>query len=92
MKLDWVAKVQRDMELGKAMALQEWAMPTHERPCQFVTVKEAASLLRVSERTIRRLIKNCELRAYYLHRLVRIRWSDIWSVLDAPTMVRLPFR
>ena len=82
MKLDWVAKVHRDMELGKAMALQEWAMPTHERPCQFVTVKEAASLLRVSERTLRRLIRSGELRAYWLHRMVRIRWSDIWGVLE----------
>ena len=80
-RLSFIDKVHQEMQLGKALALEEWAMPTHERPCQFVTVKEAASLLQVSERTIRRLICSGELRAYRLHRLLRIRWSDIWSVL-----------
>ena len=37
--------------LAKALALEELTLPEQERPCQFVTVKEAASLLQVSERT-----------------------------------------
>ena len=91
-KLSFPDKVHQMMQLEKALALQEWQLPERERPCQFVTVRECASLLWVSERTIRRLIRSGEVPAYRLHRLVRTRWSDIWSALDAPTMVRLPFR
>ena len=81
-KPSFLDKVHQMIQLEKAIALQEWQLPERERPCQFVTVKEAVSLLRVCERTIRRLIRNGELPAYYLHRMVRIKWSDIWSVLE----------
>ena len=48
---------------------------------QFVTVRQAASLLQVSERTIRRLIADDELPAYRLHGMVRIQWSDVMRLL-----------
>ncbi|MBI2304628.1 MAG: excisionase family DNA-binding protein [Chloroflexi bacterium] len=50
---------------------------------QFVSVKQAASLLQVSERTIRRLVATNEIPAYYIRSLVRIQWSDIMEYVEA---------
>lgn len=65
--------------LAEGMALEKNL--TSGSVSQFVTVKQAAALLQVSERTVRRLIANDELTAHQIHDMVRIRWSDVLAML-----------
>jgi excisionase family DNA binding protein len=47
-----------------------------------MTVKEAATLLRVSTKTIRRLIKREELQAVRIGRTVRLRPADVLRIIE----------
>jgi excisionase family DNA binding protein len=53
------------------------------------TIPETAEILRISERTVRRLIASGELRAHrgFRRRLVRIADADIAGLLDATRTV-----
>ncbi len=81
-KLSFPERVVQQMQLEKAAALEESRLPENERPCQFVTVAEFASLLRVSPRTVYRMIGRGEIPAYRLRGMIRICWRDVWDVLD----------
>lgn len=48
---------------------------------QFVTVRQAASLLSMGTRTIYKLIAAHELPAYRLHRMVRLKLTDIEALM-----------
>jgi excisionase family DNA binding protein len=49
---------------------------------RLMTVKEAATLLRVSTKTIRRLIKREELQAVRIGRTVRLRPADVLRIIE----------
>jgi excisionase family DNA binding protein len=81
-KLSFPERVHLELQLEKQGALDEARLPASERPAQFVTVSELASLLRVSRRTIYRLIAAGDLPAYRLHNMIRVRWTDVQRALD----------
>jgi excisionase family DNA binding protein len=51
-------------------------------PVPLLTVKEAATLLRVSAKTIRRLIEREELQAVRIGRSVRLRSADVLRIIE----------
>jgi excisionase family DNA binding protein len=53
------------------------ALPMEAEALRLVTIRQAAEILAVDERTVRRLIARCELRAIGCGRLTRIAIRDI---------------
>ncbi|MBI2304036.1 MAG: helix-turn-helix domain-containing protein [Chloroflexi bacterium] len=49
---------------------------------QYVSVKQAASLLSVSKRTIYRLIADGSLPTYFIRSCVRLKWTDLQAYVE----------
>lgn len=64
---------------ASALPARVLAFPASARA---VTIKEAAAMLSICERTIRREIDRGRLRAYRIGRAIRIRVSDIEAYLN----------
>jgi excisionase family DNA binding protein len=58
------------------------AMPDGER---LYRINEAAELLRVSDKTIRRMIDSEQLASRKIRGIHLIRWSDLQTLLKQPT-------
>jgi excisionase family DNA binding protein len=58
------------------------ALGSFTPPAPLLTVKETATLLRVSAKTIRRLIEREELQAVRIGRLVRLRSADVLQIIE----------
>ena len=78
--------------LAKSWRLPDWMFVEHE-PCQSsptvsemsapaITIQEAANLLRVSPRTVRRLISRGEIQAVRIGRSVRLTPAFVMKVLE----------
>lgn len=50
--------------------------------CQYVSVKQAASLLSVSPRTVYRLISDGSLPTYFIRSCVRLKWTDLQEYVE----------
>ena len=52
-----------------------------------VSIKDAASLLRVSERTIRRLLEKGDLKRCQIGRSVKVQWDSLVTLAELPNRV-----
>ena len=57
--------------------------PQNGHPAEFLSVKEAAEIIRLSEKFIRRAIKDGELRASKPRGRIRIKRADLYAWLEA---------
>jgi excisionase family DNA binding protein len=57
--------------------------PQATGPPRLLTIREAASLLGVSEKTVRRLISSRQLQCVRIRRLVRLQQADLIRFVEA---------
>lgn len=89
----WINRRAEELKAGAANGTAS-DQPLVERttPCSpspLLTIAEAAAYLRVSTRTVRRLVARGDISAAHIGRSVRIRWADIEALVAGSKVQRL---
>jgi len=83
----WINRRAEELKAGAAIGtasdqpLVERTTPSSASP--LLTICEAAAYLRVSARTVRRLVAKGDISADHIGRSVRIRWADLEALVAA---------